>query len=301
MNERRIELAVDGEIIVGDVLSATAAVNAPGVLFLHGAGQSHRQRQRVLREDLATLGLSSIAFDFSGHGESSANAPGSLQKRLRQAEQVLLHVDPEHHIHTVAGTSMSGEIAIRLACNEASGIDHVVLMVGAIYDRMAFTLPFGPAFSVALRRPGSWRDAESLELIRSYRGDLTIIRALDDAVIPHEVADLLMDAAQSTRFRRLIDLPGVDHRLSEKIAQDPVLRRRIATAIKDRKLDQQDNREEIGKKNDQALVDTSVPTTPEANESLAAIATADKPGSLLSTAANWGETPPVGVNTPLPL
>ncbi|AKZ63617.1 alpha/beta hydrolase [Herbaspirillum hiltneri N3] len=244
MNERRVELEVDGETIAGDILSATAAVNAPGVLFLHGAGQSHRQRQRILREELATLGLGSIAFDFSGHGESSANAPGSLQKRLRQAEQVLQHFDPGHHIHTVAGVSMSGEIAIRLACKDASGIGHVVLMVGAIYDRMAFALPFGPAFSAALRRPGSWRDAETLELIRSYRGGLTIIRALDDAVIPHEVADLLMDAAQSTRFRRLIDLPGVDHRLSEKIAQDAALRRRIATAISADELHKQDTREE---------------------------------------------------------
>jgi pimeloyl-ACP methyl ester carboxylesterase len=234
MNERRFELTVDDETIAGDILSTT---DAPCLLFLHGAGQSHRQRQRPLREDLAGLGFGSIAFDFSGHGESSANTPGSLQKRLHQAEQVRQHLDPEHHIHTVAGTSMSGEIAIRLACNEASDIDHVVLMVGAIYDSAAFALPFGPAFSAALRRPDSWRDAETLELIRSYRGGLTIIRALDDAVIPYDVADLLMEAAQSARFRRLIDLPGVDHRLSEKIAQDAGLRRRIAIAISADKLE----------------------------------------------------------------
>lgn len=245
MNERRFELAVDDETIVGDILGATNSEDAPGVpgvLFLHGAGQSQRQRQRLLREELATLGLGSIAFDFSGHGESSAHTPGSLQKRLRQAEQVRRHLDPEHSIHTVAGVSMSGEIAIRLACGNASGIDHVVLMVGAIYDRAAFGLPFGPAFSTAIRRPGSWRDAETLDLIRSYHGGLTIIRALDDTVIPYDVADLLMDAAQSARFRRLIDLPGVDHRLSEKIAQDAGLRRRIATAISADKLENQKER-----------------------------------------------------------
>ncbi len=247
MNERRFELAVDDETIVGDILSATNSEDAPGmpgapgVLFLHGAGQSHRQRQRLLREELATLGLGSIAFDFSGHGESSANTPGSLQKRLHQAEQARQHLDPERRIHTVAGVSMSGEIAIRLACSDASGIDHVVLLVGAIYDRAAFALPFGPAFSAAIRRPDSWRDAETLELIRNYCGSLTIIRALDDTVIPYDVADLLMDAAQSARVRRLIDLPGVDHRLSEKISQDAGLRRRIATAISADKLE---NREE---------------------------------------------------------
>ena len=234
MNERRFELAIDDEIIVGDVLGATDAL---GALFLHGAGQSQRQRQRLLREALATLGLGSIGFDFSGHGESSSATPGSLQKRLRQAEQVRRHLDPGHRIHTVAGVSMSGEIAIRLACLDNSGIDHVVLMVGAIYDRAAFALPFGPAFSAAIRRPGSWRDAETLELIRHYRGGLTIIRALDDAVIPYDVADLLMNAAQSARFRRLIDVPDVDHRLSEKMAQDASLRQRIATAISADKLD----------------------------------------------------------------
>jgi len=243
MNERRFELAVDDETIVGDILSATNSEDAPGmpgapgVLFLHGAGQSHRQRQRPLREVLAAHGIDSIAFDFSGHGDSSANSPGSLKKRLHQAEQVRQHVDPQHHIHTVVGTSMSGEIAIRLACSGASGVDHVVLMVGAIYDRAAFSLPFGPEFSAAIRRPASWRDAETLELIRSYRGGLTIIRAVDDAVIPYGVADLLVEAAQSARFRQLIDLPGVDHRLSEKIAQDAGLRRRIATAISADKLE----------------------------------------------------------------
>jgi pimeloyl-ACP methyl ester carboxylesterase len=228
MNERRFELDVDDETVVGGILGTA---NAPGVLFLHGAGQSHRQRQRPLREDLAAQGLGSVAFDFSGHGDSSANTPGSLKKRLREAEQVRQHVDPQHRIHTVAGTSMSGEIAIRLACSDAGDIDHVVLMVGAIYDRAAFALPFGPGFSAAIRRPGSWRDAETLELIRGYRGGLTIIRTLDDAVIPFDVADLLVEAAQSARFRRLIDLPGVDHRLSEKLAQDAGLRQRIAAAI----------------------------------------------------------------------
>ena len=248
MNERRFELAVDDEIIVGDILSATnskdapGAPDVPGVLFLHGAGQSHRQRQRLLREDLAALGLGSIAFDFSGHGDSSANTPGSLKKRLHQAEQVRQHVDPQRHIHTVVGTSMSGEIAIRLACSGAGGIDHVVLMVGAIYDRAAFALPFGPEFSAAIRRADSWRDAETRELIRNYCGSLTIIRALDDTVIPYDVADLLMDAAQSARVRRLIDLPGVDHRLSEKIAQDAGLRRRIATAISADNLESREER-----------------------------------------------------------
>ena len=229
MSARRLELQVDDEIIVGDVLGEQHQLRA---LFLHGAGQSDRQRQRLLREDLVHAGFGSVALDFSGHGESSANSPGSLKKRLRQAQGMLAHADAAQTIRAVVGTSMSGEIALRLACEPGSRIDHVVLIVGAIYDRAAFSIPFGPEFSAVIRQPQSWRQAETLELIRNYRGGLTLVRALEDAVIPHEVADLLEQTAVSARFRRIIDLPATDHRVSEKMTNDAALRQRIAAAIK---------------------------------------------------------------------
>jgi len=232
MSPPRFELQVDDEAIVGDVLGDQHQLRA---LFLHGAGQSHRWRQRLLREELARSGFGSVALDFSGHGESSANSAGSLKKRLRQAQCVLDHADAGRAIHTVVGTSMSGEIALRLACRTPSRIGHIVLIVGAIYDRAAFPIPFGAEFSNVIRRPQSWRQAETLEMIRDYRGGLTLIRALEDAVIPHEVADFLEQAAVSARFRRIVDLPGTDHRVSEAMANDMALLQRIAAAIKEEK------------------------------------------------------------------
>jgi uncharacterized protein len=230
MDEWKFGLTVGTEHLTGDVLSLGAGVKA---LFLHGAGQSHRQRLRLLREELLQHDVGSAAFDFSGHGDSSANQPGSLQKRLQQAQQVLHHLDDNHGLQpdTLVATSMSGEIAIRLANTSANRIDHMVLMVGAIYTRNAFTLPFGPDFSAAIRQPYSWREAETLEMMSDYRGGLTLIRTLDDTVIPFEVADLLAQAARSARFVRRIDIPDVDHRLSEKIVQDQDLRQHIASAI----------------------------------------------------------------------
>lgn len=228
MNEQRFELSVGDETIVGDTLGEQQQLQA---LFLHGAGQSHRRRQQLLREELAQDGFGSAAFDYSGHGDSSANSPASLQKRLQQAQTVRAHIDPLQRITTVVGTSMSGEIAIRLACTPASAIKHLVVIVGAIYDSDAFSLPFGPTFSAAIRRPQSWRNAETLNLITQYRGGLTLIRALDDAVIPHEIAGLLVDAAQAACFQRIIDLPATDHRVSEKMSTDSLLRQQIAAAI----------------------------------------------------------------------
>lgn len=225
---QRFTLDVDDERLVGDFTYPPQEVS---LLFLHGAGQSDRRRQQSLRDELTLYGCGSIAFDFSGHGDSSAHRPGSLHKRLREAECVLHCAVAGQAVHTVVATSMSGEIAIRLACRPENGITHLVILVGAIYDRDAFRLPFGPEFSAVIRQPQSWRNADTLEMIRHYRGKLSIVRALDDTVIPAEIADLLIQAAQSARRRCLVDLEGTDHRLSERLAQDRPLRQRIAAII----------------------------------------------------------------------
>ncbi|MFJ3059121.1 alpha/beta fold hydrolase [Herbaspirillum sp. NPDC087042] len=221
-------LAAGEETLAADILRG-AAGQPVHTLVLHGAGQGHRQRQWPLREALALGSHASAAIDFSGHGQSSAHRPNSLRKRLDEAQAALerLTVAPR----TVVGVSMSGEIAMRLACRPENHITHLITIVGAIYDGAAFELPFGPAFSAALRRPESWRDAASLALMRHYTGRITLIRAADDAVIPHEVAELIRQHAVAARQCRIVDLPGVDHRVSERSAQDPALRDWLAGLI----------------------------------------------------------------------
>ncbi|WP_413459792.1 alpha/beta fold hydrolase [Herbaspirillum huttiense] len=225
-----LALAAGAETLAADILRCT-----PGqpvrTLVLHGAGQGDRQRQWPLRQALAARGCASAAIDFSGHGQSSALLPNSLSKRLDEAQAALdrFTVAPR----TVVGVSMSGEIALRLACRAENQITHVVTLVGALYDGAAFTLPFGAAFSAALRRPHSWREAEVLQMMRHYRGRLTLVRASDDAVIPAEIAELIRQHATAASACRIIDLPGVDHRVSERSAQDAALCAQLAALITD--------------------------------------------------------------------
>jgi len=198
-------------------------------LVLHGAGQSSRERQRPLRQALADMGCASAALDFSGHGASTSHRPGSLEKRLEQAQALLDQATTGPR--TVVGVSMGGEIALRLACRPDNRITHVVTMVGAIYDAAAFTLPFGPAFTAALRRHESWRDAQILRLLATYTGMLTLVRAGEDAVVPTEIAELVRDQARVARQCRIVDLPGVDHRISERCANDAALTRTLAQLV----------------------------------------------------------------------
>lgn len=223
-------LQAGAETLVGDIVGVGAGDNSPvHTLFLHGAGQSHKERLRPLREKLALQGHASAAIDFSGHGGSTSLAPNSLAKRVAEAQAALdgFTAGPR----TVIGVSMSGEIAMRLACRPENRIAHLVTIVGAIYDGAAFTLPFGPSFSAALRRPDSWRDADTLALIRNYRGRITLVRASDDQVIPREVADLIAANAQAAEACRIVELPGIDHRVSERCAQDESLRELLAQLI----------------------------------------------------------------------
>lgn len=216
------------ETLAGDIISAPGC-GAAHTLFLHGAGQSTRQRQWPVREALARLGHASVGIDFSGHGESSALQVNSLSKRLAEAQAALdQFCQPPC---TVVGVSMSGEIAMRLACRSRNRIEHLVTIVGAIYDGAAFALPFGPDFSAALRRPDSWRAAESLRLMETYRGRITLVRAAEDIVIPREVAELIRDSSYASKECRIVDLPGVDHRVSERSAEDQVLRELVAKLI----------------------------------------------------------------------
>lgn len=227
LRQEELALAVGAETLAADLIRA-ADGQAVHTLVLHGAGQGHRQRQWPLRQTLARLGCASAAIDFSGHGASSAVHPNSLSKRLAEAQAALERctVAPR----TVVGVSMSGEIALRLACRPENQITHVVTLVGAIYDGAAFTLPFGPAFSTALRRPGSWREAEVLQMISHYRGRITLVRASEDAVIPAEVAELVRQHATAADCR-IIDLAGVDHRISERSQHDAALREQLARLI----------------------------------------------------------------------
>lgn len=225
-----LALAVGAETLAADLLRSRPGQQVH-TLVLHGAGQADRQRQWPLRQALAARGRASAAIDFSGHGQSSALLPNSLAKRLDEAQAALdrFTVAPR----TVVGVSMSGEIALRLACRPDNQITHLVTLVGAIYDGAAFALPFGPAFSAALRRPQSWREADSLDMIRHYRGRITLVRASEDAVIPAEIAELIRQQATAASACRIIDLPGVDHRISERSAQDATLCAQLAAFIDD--------------------------------------------------------------------
>ncbi|WP_082016535.1 alpha/beta fold hydrolase [Cupriavidus sp. IDO] len=106
-------------------------------LVLHGgASTSERSHWSVLRQNLSSRGIGSVAVDFSRHGESSARTANSLSKRDREALAALQYLD-EAEPRAVVGISMSGEIAVRLAADPRDRIARLITVVGAAYDSEA--------------------------------------------------------------------------------------------------------------------------------------------------------------------
>ncbi len=177
-------------------------------VILHGAGNSSRVRFKKLRESLNVKGLPSLCFDFIGHGQTGGEITDTtLQKRSEQASTVI----KQHmtKISCLIGSSMSAYTAIKLT--ETLEIENLVLMVPAVYTPKAYNLSFGSEFSKVIRVQNSWLDSDAFTALKMFKGNLLIIAAQNDHVIPSAVVEKIYDSAQNTNTRKLHIVADAQH------------------------------------------------------------------------------------------
>lgn len=189
-------------------------------LVLHGAGQSDRTRVISLCENLLLHGIGSVSIDFSGHGESSANTPNSIQKRIDEANALLKMLNIEGPVSLFA-FSMSGQVAISMAANSDNKVTDLVLLSPAVYCNEAITIPFGPVFSACIREEGSWKRSRAQELLSGFRGNLLVVTPEHDAVIPEGVSELILQAAPEGCRKKHMIVPDAPHTLGQWMCQNP--------------------------------------------------------------------------------
>jgi hypothetical protein len=182
----------------------------PEILFLHGAGNSSKERTRYLAYELARHGYSSIAFDYSGCGASSGDiSQTTLLDRLQQAEVMigLLGVPPGRRV--VIGSSMSGHIASRLA--ERSVFGAMVLFCPAAYPAEAEDKRFGPDFSKEIRKNWDFANSPAFVALNSFKGSSLLVYGAEDAVVPPRVFELYADALKRQGAAASLTLPDCPH------------------------------------------------------------------------------------------
>ncbi|WP_217237132.1 alpha/beta fold hydrolase [Streptomyces sp. AC555_RSS877] len=205
------------------------------VVLLHGAGNGGKERLLPWLSEFLAHGCRGLAFDFSGHGESTGTLPElSLRRRFEQAVSVVDAFVPADGPLVLVGFSMSGQTVADLAAHYGDRVTALGLCAPAVYAAEAWDVPFGTGdgrFSTLIRTPGSWRTSPALDVLRAYEGRAVLAVPGTDAVIPPEVTEAVQDAlctrAQYTRF----ELPSADHQLGMWFRDHPEDRRAFVSAV----------------------------------------------------------------------
>jgi uncharacterized protein len=186
-------------------------------MVLHGAGNSSRARFLKIRQSLNARGIPSVSFDFIGHGETGGEMRGcTLRERTEQAAAVIRHAGAEPL--TLVASSMGAYTAIKLT--EIFAVANLILLVPAVYTPRAYGIPFGPEFSAAIRRPGSWRESDAFDILSGFRGHLLVIAAECDDVIPGEVIERIHASTRNAEARSLHVVPASGHQSLFPTEQD---------------------------------------------------------------------------------
>ena len=182
----------------------------PEILFLHGAGSSSKARTRYLAYDLARHGYSSIAFDYSGCGDSPGDiGETTLLDRIQQAEVMIALLAVPAKRRVVIGSSMSGHIAARLA--ERSTFGAMILFCPAAYPEEAEDKRFGPDFSEEIRKKWDFSASPAFTALRSFKGSSLLAYGAEDAVVPPRVFELYANALEFRGAAASIKLPDCPH------------------------------------------------------------------------------------------
>ncbi|EDY59125.1 MULTISPECIES: alpha/beta fold hydrolase [Streptomyces] len=224
-----------GERLRGVYGGGPTRATAPTAVLLHGAGHAAKERLLPLLDEFVAHGCRALAFDFSGHGESSGDlAELSLRRRFEQAVAVIdAHVPGDGPL-VLVGFSMSGQTVADLARHYGERVAALGLCAPAVYAGEAWGLPFGRGdgeFSEIIRRPDSWRHSPALEALRAYEGRAVLAVPGTDAVIPPEVTEVVQEALTfRSQFTRL-ELPHSEHQLARWLCDHADERRELVAAL----------------------------------------------------------------------
>jgi pimeloyl-ACP methyl ester carboxylesterase len=132
-------VASDGVKLAFERVGFKEAPNAPPVMLVHGFGSSRGQNWKSTGwyASLTEAGLSVVAMDCRGHGESDKPHDESFYGHTRMAEDVAMVMDAAGLPSAcLVGYSMGGFIGLRLAASAPERVGKLVLAgVGEFYLR----------------------------------------------------------------------------------------------------------------------------------------------------------------------
>lgn len=214
----------------GQTLRADSSYGNNGhIVMIHG-GSKDREVFANYRQLLDEMGYGTTAFDCIGHGASTGNIrDSSLYSRTQQALAVIAHLSVP--VTGCLGASMGAYNAIQLTA--LADFRSLILLVPGVYTPAAGKLNFGPAFSQAIRQDKSWQDSDAWPLLSAFRGNVLIVAAERDDVIPHAIPEKLHNAATDAHWKSLLVVQDADHNsVWKNISRSPSLTDKARTLFR---------------------------------------------------------------------
>lgn len=222
--------ALEGRILYND------AHDEPWVLSVHGARGDYTKADAI-SFGLQERGNSLLGMALSGHSKAGVLAPEqtTLGSNVREAAAFYEYLRDDRP-KTVIGYSLGGTPVLKLLQDHANEIDKIVLFYPGIYSQDAYEKHFGTEFREVISEPFSYRNNDTIDLLRRFSGRLLLVKGQYDGLdpqdygkpagtsageievngkkyyspIPKEVIDMVYDAVPEDR-RQLIEIPDCDH------------------------------------------------------------------------------------------
>jgi uncharacterized protein len=189
------------------------------VLCLHGGGARGRVGFEKMRRALESKGISTHAFDYKGHGDTGGKlTTTSLLDKVNQTKLIIASQKIKEPFSIIA-SSMGAYIAIKMT--ELYDVENLILLAPAVYDKDAYTVPFGFKFSSIIRRQLSWLDSDAWDSIKKYTGNMLVIQAGRDQVIPNGLVEKIYQSAVQTKTKEVIRIENATHPLTDWINSQP--------------------------------------------------------------------------------
>lgn len=225
----KITLLSGAYTIVGN-LFLPSAKNPPGVLLIHGAGYSHKEKFVDMQQALVEKGIASLAIDCTGVGESSGDfAEGSLVVRFQNAKDAVTelqkYADPANI--SIVGSSMGGFVAA--VVGSENHVRNIVLLGAAAYSPDAENKKLDTTFTQVIRSANSWENSRSFALLQTFPGRVLVMYGADDTTIPEEIKNCYRQIASEKGEWYTIANAGhnlitAENPFQEKAIQEVVIR-----------------------------------------------------------------------------
>lgn len=224
-------------------------------VFVLGGARSDFTRLNPLLYRLQAAGIGSLTGNLSGH--SLASEPGavspSLATNLDEARRFHTHI--AQRCRTIVGHSLGAAITLKLAA-QLPQVDSIVLICPAVYPDQAHPLPFGPAFTAAIKKTYGFLDCDSYAFLKQFQGRVMIVIGEYDGLnsqrfaknsgtsagslwlagaeryspIPEEVTQALMQSVSAARLQCLF-LADCDHGIAAHLRSNPAIADLVASAV----------------------------------------------------------------------